>query len=303
MTNPRKVYIPSGLIASLYNVYGGRGGAEDALSSYDIQLLCAFTEFYSNYTEMRDNKEVYHFYSLPQFYKAYIDVKNDDLVQEDNSKLEKRYVKRVYDDYSKDNPNGKLYKLARTMAKNKHAKLSQIIKSGTPNEVDRAIYNSSNKQTIDYNSLALNPYAYALQVENDQNFRREALYKRGRVSSADPSAKLSLFLQKKCRDESCFFVLKPERSAARMTEEEFASADRDMRRRLRNFFNSDSYKAMVDQKTEDFAPDHVEFLKNFLKAVEAFNKMKFLEDNRKEEYAKIIRQADEDSVGIEVISD
>ena len=163
----KKVYIPSGLIASLYNVYGGRGVEGDALTTFDTQLLCAFTEFYYNYTEIEKKQNVYLFYTLPQFYKAYIDVANDDRVQEENSTLERQYVRRVFD----ERDYGELYIAAKNLAAKKWAKIDYVLAKGVPNEVDRALYNPEYSQSIDYSALATNPLAYAKQVYNEQNFR------------------------------------------------------------------------------------------------------------------------------------
>ena len=297
----KKVYLPAGLIASLYNVYGGRGVEGDALTTYDIQLLCAFTEFYYNYTEIDNKDNVYWFYTLPQFYKAYNDVVNDDLVQKENSTLEGRYIKRVYDESNVDNPNGKLYLAAKELAKSKKTQIDKLLAKGVPSEIDKSIYQSANNQSIDYASLATNPYAFAKQLESEQNFRTVALYNRERVSRVDPTKKLPVFGQRPCRDESCFFVLNPTTAGAVMTDEQFARADQDMNRRLRNFFNSDCYKAMSDQKREDYAPEAKTFLKYFCKAVSAFNKLKFVEENRR--FNSTIKKAEEDFIGIEIISE
>lgn len=297
----KKIYLPAGLVASLYNVYGGRGEVGDALTSYDIQLLCAYTEFYFNYTNIEKKENVFWFYSIPQFYKAYRDITMDELVQKENSTLEGLFVKRIFDDYIKDNPNGELYLAAKKLASKKRARVEEQKKKGILSEIDPAIYDKEKNPSVDYSILSTNPFEFAEKIEKEGYFRTQSLYKRERVSRVDRTKKLPVFGQKPCQDASCFFVLNPKTAHGKMSGKNRAMLEKEMQRRLQNYFNSDCYKALSDNKKENYAPTVTEFIENFKKAIDAFNSMNFIEDNRA--YSTTIKQAEDSLIDIELVSE
>lgn len=291
----KKVFLPSGLIASLYNVYGGSGKTGEVLTTHDIHLLCSYLEFYFNYTDVDKKKYVYCFYTIPQFYSARLNDELDKKTLRENASLQGKYITKVSDEI--DSPFGELYRAMLALKDQKSAKIGQFAK-GMPSEVDEQALQKD--PTIDYENLAKNPYAYGNFLQT-QGFRTKELYDRVRTNKNNPSEKFSLFVEEPCRDASSFYLLHSKKAFNNMTKEEFQKTDYEMRRHLANFFSSDSYKVFAITKSEQYAPTVDMFLSCFKNAVQAYNKMNVIGYNQK--YSNAVNRAKDNMIDLEVISE
>lgn len=290
----RKVFLPSGLIASLYNVYGGSGKDGEALTTHDIHLLCSYLEFYFNYTNVEAKKYVYSFYTIPQFYSARQNDELDKQALRANASLQGKYITKVSDELN--SPFGELYRAMISLKTEKKAMLEKVMEK-LPSEVDSKLNCDA---TIDYENLAKNPFVYGSSLES-QNFRTKELYERVRTSKTNPSERFPMFVQEPLRDASSFYLLNPNKSYKNMTHQAFVGEDREIKKHVASFFQSDSYKVFAENKSEKFAPDVTTFIDCFKKAVSAYNKMNFVALNQK--FSGAVNRAKENMIDLELIGE
>ena len=293
----KKLYIPSGLIASMYNLYGGNGRENNCLSEYDVQLLCSYMEFYMNYTNINSKKAVYWFYSLPQFYNANENEVLDLETDAENNKIRRSYVSKVL------NENVELLPVAEKLEKVKQQVIWDALRRGMKKELD-PVFDRQDDPAIDYARLAKNPFEYGVKI-NKKGFRVDELYSRKRKSKIVPNKEFFVFLQRRKEDKSTFFILNPENSRRNMTGEAFRQKDLEMQQYLRRYFKSDSYKVFASDKKENFAPDERVVVDCFKKAVRAYNQLELA--NYNQSYTSRIKsasqKADAGSVGIEMVDE
>lgn len=262
----KKIYIPSGMIASMFNLYGGDGSKGACLSEFDIQTLCAYMEFYLNYTNIKGKKIVYRFYTLPQFYSAKEDDMLDLLTEASNNEIKEKYVLKVSD------RQATLLPIAQKLEDIKMRAINLAIKKGLKKELDPE-FDKREDPTIDYDNLARNPYEYGVILQRI-GFRVSDLYSRRRISRAGSGKTFPVFLQQQREDKSTFFMLKPEGARKNIgSGEVFNRRDAEMRQALGKFFDSDSYKVFAKDKKEAFAPNTDDVIKSFKRAVVAFNSL------------------------------
>jgi len=139
----KRIYLPSGLVASMYNLYMGKGN-DSILSTYDVEILNSFIEYYFNYTEPEKKNYIYKFYTLPHFYTSKKNREQDELVLVKDRALRDRYCETVRDYYS-------LGSIANSLIKQKMNVL---------------------------NGLQYNPYKMAA-ILGEQSFRLGDLYEKG----------------------------------------------------------------------------------------------------------------------------
>jgi len=261
----KKVYIPSGLIASMYNLYGGSGDSRESLSMYDIQLLCAYTEYYFNYTNPESKDYAYYFYTLPYVYTAN---ENDNAVASAEDEIKEKYTTKVIDEESSE--SGPLYIIYKTLTTNKKKKFKK------PNaELPESAYELGamlqGKDCLQYGKTA----------DKLGGFRIGELYRiKTRRESEIGSVDINIFDCKIYKDLSTFFILRPEYSKEKLSDEEFSKNDEEMRTFLQKFFNSGCYKLLAKDKTREYAPDVDVFINRFHQAVDAYKKLGFVDMNK-----------------------
>lgn len=276
MSKPvKKIYLPAGLIVSMYNLYGGKGRSDDTLSMFDVELMCSFLEFYFNYTEIDKKKYIYRFYTVPHFYTSKSRELYDEQLLKRDRALRDKYAERVSDDIGNS-----LIEAANNLTAEKMHKLYELSKFA-PKELDES-FDKSRK-------LPLNPLEMGVQL-GSQQFRLGDLYAKG------------VFNTNLGYDMSTFYLLKDKNARLNMGDMQFGANDKEMRTFVSDYFLSNSYKAIEEieggESGDHFAPDVDTFMDCFGKAVKVFSGLGFENLNRK--YINEINSAANSMVDIEI---
>lgn len=270
----KNIYLPAELLASMYNLYGGSGKSDEVLCLHDVQIMTAFLEYFYNAGVDCKSKSHCFFYTLPYFYTGNRNAQKDSRVKTEYRELREQYSSRVRDDES-SGCAGALFLAADKLLGLKRSLLPGLfgIKE-TPGS----------------------PYEYAAVLAQENNlFRIGELYKKKRYTGEN------LFENDRCVDYSTFFELVPGVSKDCLSPGAFSKREADMQKFIELFFDSDSYKAMVDDKTQNFAPDINLFMASFKRAVEVYNKRGFKNLNKK--YVPVIERAKSNFVDFEIITE
>lgn len=270
----KRVYLPAGLLVSMYNLYSDGHKEGDVISMYDVELMCSFLEFYFNYTEVDKKDYIYRFYTLPYFYTSKSnEAKDAELFKRDRALMDK-YATKVGNVQGENQLNN----LASNIWARKLTKLRNYsINKGK--ELDSTFDESR--------GLPNNSYEMGLMM-NANNFRLNELYKKG------------VFSQGKDVDFSTFFLLKADDSSIGKLNQE--ANENEMHEFLDDYFSSDVYKileVMDGRGSDKFAPKTEIFIDCFKKATEAFSVLNFEGENNL--YAPTIGEAQIDYVPIEII--
>ena len=296
----KKVYLPSGLIAAMYNLYGGSGRLPEALNMYDIQLLCSYLEFYYNYTNTKNKEYVYRFYTLPHFYKANPNDKRELKVEGKEDKIKDKHTIKVIDEVSSD--NGPLYTIHKELTEVKENRIESLIGGGNlKRELDSCFGNDSGHPMTPYELGVVLERLGKLQnkEKNIGGFRISELYKIKRRIKARPSwaiadseteyVEVPMFNYGIQKELSTFFILNSEMAYGNLTTEQFLENDAELRGFLNDFFASNCHKLLEKDKLGQYGPETSTFVQCFKQAVAAYNKLGFCELNRK--YMKQLEEA------------
>lgn len=267
----KKIYIPSGVIASMYNLFGGNGEDCQCLSMHDIQLLTAYMEYYYNFTSRNEADHIYNFYTLPHFYSADPDSKLDNSVKAKETKIRKNNTSKVSDVVASE--DGRLFLAYKALYEEK----SKVLK--------KKVEEINNGKEFNFPQ---SPYEWALSLGDDYNFRIRELYAKKRYNG-EP-----LFPDEPCKDMSVFFVLNGKMAGKKMTPDEFKKNREEINRFLHEFLSSGCYKVLAEDKTESFAPSVAKLMKSFEMAVQAYNKTDL--NNLNNKYLSDIKKAEADNV-------
>lgn len=311
----KKVYLPSGLIASMYNLYGGSSKSREALNMYDIELMCSYLEYYFNYTRPSEKRYVYRFYTLPHFYKANPTDRQELKVERKEDKIKEKHTVKVIDETS--SVTGSLYKVHKEL-KNKKSRIIEglIKKKKFPRELDPYFGNNSGHPLTAYEfgqileKLGQVPGG-AQGNEKLGGFRISELYKIKRRVRATEDLKqqnggadyveVPMFDYGIYKDLSTFFILNPEQARGNLSQSQITEQEAEMRIFLKEFFSSGCYKLLSDRKIENYAPDVNTFVACFKRAVEAYNRLGFRELNR--EYLSQIDSAKANKVDYSAVEE
>lgn len=303
----KKVFLPSGLIASMYNLFGGDGKKQEALNLYDIQLICSYIEFYFNYTNPNSKDYVYRFYTLPHFYKANPTDKQELKIEGKEERIRGRHVCKVMDDASVD--EGELYKVFKNLAGKKEDAVRALLASGkVPKEIDAELerYKGLPKSAIEFGEF-LKAFGGVPDLEEKRKtlggFRMSEIYEIQRclkreVDGEDNMVSVPMINVGVKNELSTFFILNKEKSKGAMTKSEFEEEKKEMHEFLEQFFNSGCYKLLETYKKEQYAPDVDTFLDCFNKAVNAYKSLNYMDINRI--YMSQLEKAKENRVDYEV---
>lgn len=276
MSKPvKKVYLPAGLIVSMYNLYGGKGNKDDVLSMFDVNLMCSFLEFYFNYTEVDKKKYIYRFYTVPHFYTSKAREAYDEQLLKRDRALRDKYAERISDDI------GNNLNIVTTKLTNQKMSLLKNYMLLASKELDPGF--SASRQ------LPNNPLEMGVQL-GSQQFRLGELYSKG------------VFNTSISYDMSTFYKLNDKNARGSMGELQFGASDKEMRSFVSDYFLSNSYKAIEQIEGNDvpehFAPDVDTFMYCFNKAVRCFSSLGFENVNR--QYIEDINSAANNMVDIEI---
>ena len=260
----RNVYIPSGLIASMFNLYGGSGKPGESLNTYDVQLICSYLEYYYNFSVAGGNRNFLRFYTLPHFYNSNPNDRTNMAVKAKEKKMRQNNMDRAMDDENALE-NGELFKAYQALHEKKFAKVQSMA---------RAIISKLSPEQRGDGSDPASPYDWGISLERDYNFRIKELYEITRYTTE------KLFKRRPCTDMSIFFLFKPEWAGARLTAEEFKAREEELKTFLMEYFSTDCYKCPSSIKIEDFAPDVNNFIDCFKKAVKAYANLGIIDLNR-----------------------
>lgn len=277
----KKVYLPTGLLVSMYNLYGGNGNGTEVISMQDIQIITACMEFYFNYTKPNTKKYIYRFYTLPHFYSANINEDKDVKIKTKDRAMQRKYASKFIDDEISFNLFGLSEELRNE--KNKILASSYI---GAAYEIDYSLMDISGAPKSSFECA---------NILNAQDFRSRELYEKKRFDGRP------LFTTGSRTDMSTFFILKKDLSFGVTSKEVFNKNNNEMRDFLTEFFESDSYKLLSDNKTEDYAPSVDTFIDCFTKAIKAYKQLNIQKLNQK--YKSQIEESQANLVDIEIVGE
>lgn len=303
----KKVFLPSGLIASMYNLYCGDGKKKEALNLYDIQLICSYIEFYFNYTNPNSKQYIYRFYTLPHFYKANPTDKQDLKIEGKEKKIRNRHVCKVMDESVSD--GGDLYKIHKSLTGKKEEAMNALLSSGKlPIEIDAELGKDKNlpKSAVEFGEILKRVGGVADLEQKDSSlggFRMSEIYDIQRWltrDSGDDSDMVSVpMINVGVKNElSTFFILNREKARGALTDAEFKEEQDYMYDFLQQFFASGCYKLLEADKKEQYAPNVDTFLDCFNKAVSAYKSLNFTQINSV--YMPQLEKAKENRVDYEV---
>lgn len=249
----KKVYLPSGLLASMYNLYGGTGKDGEVLSTYDIQIMCACLEFYFNSQNSSNQRYQYKFYTMPQFYSGRINELDDVKLKMEFNRQSDKYARKYSDgEFSSE---GELLKIAEDLRTRKRKIIGR---------------------TIPAFFRITDPISYSAWLDS-RNFNvdePDGLTSKRRFNGE------KMFSEGLALERSYFYMLNPNVSKSVLTAETFKNSDEEMRKLLKHFMNSDSYKLLEKNKSEHYAPQVNDFVECFQKAIEAYKTLGFNEINK-----------------------
>lgn len=277
----KKVYLPTGLLVSMYNLYGGTGKGNEVISLHDIQLLTACMEFYFNYTNPNEKKYIYRFYTLPHFYSGNRNEEVDVNVKKKDRILQKKYANK----YTDDSVNSELFKIACKLREEKIKRVSYL-QDRAPREIDLELDSISGAPKT--------PYECAT-ILHSQDFRNRELYEKRRFDGRP------LFTTNSQVDASTFFTLNGGLSRSVSSKDSFRESEKEMREYLSEFFDSDSYKLLSENKADSYAPNVDTFINCFEKAIQSYKKMNVQQLNQK--YIDKIEESRANTVDIEIIGE
>lgn len=264
----------------MYNLYAGNGEDCQMLNMNDVQLMCAYLEYYFNYVSNKNSdKYVYHFYTSPYYW---VSNPNDpastemDLARDAAGILDK-YAVPSADEKHKET-EGELFKAYKELTDTKH-KMAENLSKTQPNILD---------PTLDYPSrLPENPFEYGVALENlgkslQRPFRAQELYGRGKANGEK-------FLSDGwCRAMSTFYILNRNVSKKNLTVDQYIKADKEFIEFWNKYFNTESYKFLATDvyNKDDYAPNINVFmscLRNAIKSLKQLNPTKY-----NEKYFKLV---------------
>lgn len=273
----KKIFLPAGLIVSMYNLYSGKGNTDDTLSMFDVEIMCAFLEFYFNYTNPDAKKYIYRFYTVPHFYTSKSNMAQDEELLKRDRALRDRYAEIVRDD-------GKALQNINALLINEKKDVLNKYMQTFGRELDDSLLNRP--------GLPQNHYEIALQLSK-QNFRLGAFYNRGLFANTTLA-----------QDLATFYILKENNSSDKIGKMQFFANENEVKSFLSDYFLSSSYKAIEEIEGRgingNYAPELDTFIDCFKKASGAFSALNFEELNKK--YIKEIKNAGQNMVEFEIIS-
>lgn len=303
----KKVFLPSGLIASMYNLFGGDGKKKEALNLYDIQLICSYIEFYFNYTNPNSKEYIYRFYTLPHFYKANPTDKQELKIEGKEDRIRGRHVCKVMDDASVD--EGELYKIYKSLSGKKKDAVRALLASGkVPKEIDAELGKDKNlpKSAVEFGEI-LKTVGGVPDLEEKRKtlggFRMSEIYEIQRWLNRESDGEENMvsvpMINVGVKNElSTFFILNREKAKGAMTKSEFEEEKKEMYDFLEQYFNSGCYKLLETDKKEQYAPNVDTFLDCFNKAVNAYKSLNYMDINRT--YMSQLEKAKENRVDYEI---
>lgn len=272
----KNVYLPAGLLVSMYNLYGGNGTGEQIINMYDVEYLCSFLEFYFNYTDPSSKEYIYRFYTLPYFHVSNTTRQYDESLFIRDRALMDKYASKVAD--LEKTQQGPLYLAAEESRQEKKALMLGVKDSPRFYELDPSFSRES--------GLPTSAYACGLFMD-DQFFRVGQLYATGKFKDG-----LNI-------DFSTFFLLSANNSRKVLSEKDYKALDGEIRQFLQDYFLSDSYKMLSPNDKTAYAPNIETFMKCFLQATQAFNRLGCSNVNNK--FTDLVHEALDDKVIIEIV--
>lgn len=270
----RSIYLPAKMLVSMYNLYAGNGEKNQMLNMNDVQLMCAYLEYYFNYVSNKNSdKYVYHFYTSPYYW---VSNPNDPISTEmdlarDASGIFDKYAVPSADEKRKET-EGELFKAYKELSNTKHKRAEEISKT-EPNILD---------PTLDYPSrLPENPFEYGVALENlDKSlqlpFRAQELYKKEKATGE------KYLSDGWCRAMSTFYILNQNASKKNLTVDQYIKADNEFNEFWKKYFKTGGYKFLATENycKDDYAPNVNVFLKclhNAIKSLKQLNPTKYNE--------------------------
>lgn len=260
----KRVYIPSGMLVSMFNLYAGRGRDNEYLSLSDVELLCALIEYYFNYTDMGSDKYIYRFYTIPHFYTSVSDIEVDETLKRIDRILNEKYAVKLDNDSVGSNKNREM--AARELFVKK---LDMIPENGSY---------WVGKQILKAGQICPND----AKVSRTKKFVMDA-------NKVLPNDKRIVI------DNSTFYYLNPEQAGSSISNIQREVCEKELTGFINSYFSSNVYKiyeSMLGKSTKgNFAPDVNTFVNCFKKASADFLNLGFIEVNN--EYLTVL---DEDKV-------